>query len=409
MTDRPDSPARPQQAERLWTREFFAMVAVRFFGAFGLNAYVAIMALYAMQRFSVGEALAGVASGIFVIGAMVGRFFIGKYTEVIGRDRLLRVSAVAFFVTSLPYLLSPEILGIGGLIAVRFLHGVANGVMGNTSTTCATDFIPRSRLGEGLGYYALGTSVALAVGPMTALWLVHTVGYFAFFVVGSVFAGLCVPVVFSVHMRNVELTPEERDAILHRTSLGQYLDFKTLPLSLCMFFVCLCYSGVTAFLAPYTETLGVASLAGLYFTTYALMLLVVRPFVGRLEDRRGENFVVYPCLVLQIVGYALLSRLGAFAGTVGILGIAVIMSLGQGCFFTALQALVMRDAPPQRMGVVTSTFFLFVDAGVGLGSGVFGSLIPHVGYAGMYFAAAAVVILIAILYTVNHARKASGR
>lgn len=403
-TTPPETPSDPAP-ERLWTREFIAMVAVRFFASFALNSYTAVMALYAMNEFAAGEGTAGIAAGMFVIGAMVARFFTAKYTEVIGRDRLLKLSSVAFLVTSIPYVISPSALGIGGLVAVRFFHGMANGVMSNTNTVAVSDFMPRSRLGEGLGYYALGTTVSLAVGPMTALALVHSVGYRAFFILGIVLAAACVAVVFTVKVPNVELSADERDALLHRVSLDQFVDLPTLPLALCMFFACLCYSGVTAFLAPYMENLGYPTLASVYFTVYAVLLLVFRPTVGRLEDRHGENFVIYPTMLFMVAAYVLLANVGALGGLWGIVLVAVIMSAGQGSYFTAMQALVMKRASSVRMGVVTSTFFLFVDAGSGLGSAVLGHLVPGIGYGGMYLVCAGVVVCVAVYYFAVHGRK----
>ena len=401
MSDNQNTAAAP---ERLWTRQFVGMIFMRFFCSFSLNAYTAIMALYAMERFAAGEAMAGVASGTFIIGAMVARFFTAKYTEVIGRTRLMRTSAVFFFAASLPYLVPPEVLGIWGLVAVRFVHGMSMGVLGNTNTVAATDFIPKAKMGEGLGYFSLGTTVALAVGPLLALTLVRVADYRAFFAVGSAMAAICVAVAFTVRPKDVVLTPEERDRILHHVSIDQFVDLGTLPLSLCMFFGCICYAGVQAFLAPFTEELGQGSLAGVYFTVYAVLLFLVRPMAGKLEDRRGENFVLPPTLLLQTVGFVVLSRM---TGPVGLLASAVLMSCGYGCFFSAMQALVMRDAEPARMGIVTSTFFLCVDAGNGLGSAVLGSLIPPLGYRGMYLVCAAVILGVLLLYYLVHGRKAA--
>ena len=388
---------------RLWTGQFIGMIFMRFFTSFALNAYTSIMALYAMERFAAGEALAGVASGAFIIGAMVSRFFTAKYTEIVGRTRLMRASAVAFFITALPYLLSPEFLGIWGLVAVRFLHGMSMGVLANTNSVAITEFVPPERLGEGLGYFSLGTTLALAIGPLTAITLVHAVGYPVFFIVGTVMAALCVMVAFMVRLKGVELSPEERDRILHHTSVDQFIDFPTLPMAVCMALMCMCYSGVQAFLAPFTEGLGQANLASIYFTVYAILLFAVRPVVGKLEDRRGENFVVYPTLLFAMSGFVVLSRLHGLGGT---LASAVLMSCGFGCLFTALQALAMKRAEPARMGVVTSTFFLFVDSGNGLGSAVMGSLVPLLGYRGMFLVCAVAVVGIGALYFVLHSRKA---
>ena len=47
--------------------------------------------------------------------------------------------------------------------------------------------------------------------------------------------------------------------------------------------------------------------AGAYFVAYAVTVLVSRPFAGRLQDRRGDNAVLYPSLLLFVVALLLLA------------------------------------------------------------------------------------------------------
>ena len=45
-----------------------------------------------------------------------------------------------------------------------------------------------------------------------------------------------------------------------------------------------------------------------YFFVYAVCIFLSRPFMGRLLDNRGENYVMYPLLLSFAAGMALLSQ-----------------------------------------------------------------------------------------------------
>jgi hypothetical protein len=61
------------------------------------------------------------------------------------------------------------------------------------------------------------------------------------------------------------------------------------------------------------------------------------------------------------------------------------------------------------MGLATSTFFMFLDAGVGIGPFLLGLLIPFTGYKGMYIAMAAVLSACLLFYYLLHGKKAMSR
>jgi predicted MFS family arabinose efflux permease len=58
--------------------------------------------------------------------------------------------------------------------------------------TIAADNIPNSRRGENLGYWGLGTTVAMAVAPALGIWLLSDYGFSAVFIV----AVLCQVIAF---------------------------------------------------------------------------------------------------------------------------------------------------------------------------------------------------------------------
>ncbi len=59
--------------ERLWTRDFITLSTVFFLVALVFYLLMVTMASYAASAFNVSESMAGLVTGIFIIGALSGR------------------------------------------------------------------------------------------------------------------------------------------------------------------------------------------------------------------------------------------------------------------------------------------------------------------------------------------------
>ena len=70
------------------------------------------------------------------------------------------------------------------------------------------------------------------------------------------------------------------------------------------------------------------------------------------------------------------------------------------------QSLALESAPPERMGVAVSTFFVFADTGAGLGPLIMGLVHPIAGYPGMYTIAGVISLISIPVYFLLHGRKA---
>jgi MFS family permease len=132
--------------------------------------------------------------------------------------------------------------------------------------------------------------------------------------------------------------------------------------------------------------------------------LISRPLTGRLFDKKGENFVMYPSFLLFGIGMLILSQ--AHKGLFLMLA-AVLVGLGYGTFLSSAQAIAVKISPHHRMGLATSTFFSFIDGGVGVGPFLLGFIIPATGFGGMYAAMSGVVFFCIFLYYFLHGRKAA--
>ena len=48
---------------------------------------------------------------------------------------------------------------------IRFLHGMSWGAVTTGGSTIASDIVPMERRGEGIGYFGMSFTIAMAIGP----------------------------------------------------------------------------------------------------------------------------------------------------------------------------------------------------------------------------------------------------
>ncbi|MBO1914617.1 hypothetical protein J4G37_58565, partial [Microvirga sp. 3-52] len=61
--------------------------------------------------------------------------------------------------------------------------------------------------------------------------------------------------------------------------------------------------------------------------------------------------------------------------------------------------------PPHRMGLANSTYFIFLELGLGLGPFILGYLVPLIGYSGLYLSMVALIVLMIPIYYLLHGKK----
>jgi predicted MFS family arabinose efflux permease len=124
-------------------------------------------------------------------------------------------------------------------------------------------------------------------------------------------------------------------------------------------------------------------------------MMSLRPFTGKIYDRKGPSYVIYPALALFAVGLIVLSQINSL---IGFMFAAIFIGMGFGSVQPCLQTLAIQRAAPQRIGHATSTFFTFYDLGIALGSILLGILITAQGYSMSYLLCAVIVLLSLLFY-----------
>lgn len=385
------------QKSKLWTKNFLIITIANFFLYFTFYLLMVTTGLFALEKFNATPSQAGLASGIYIIGTLVLRVFSGRYIEEIGCKKMLYIGFTLFFITTLTYLL---VFRIEILYLNRFLNGSAMGIASTATGTIVSKIIPNERRGEGTGYYSLSTTLAAAIGPFLGILILNRFGFSMNFVVCACFLAFSFIAIFFVKV------PFENNKILFKNkeafSINQFIEKKAVNISLVASIGTFSFISVLAFLAPYVKSINQAWIASYFFMIYALFIFISRPFLGRFFDLKGEDFVIYPCMIVFMLGLFILS---ISKNPIFILSSSAFLGIGYGGLSSSLLALAIKVSAKDKIALASSTSFIFQDFGAGIGPFILGGFIFKIGYNGLYFSMSIILIVNMILYYIVHTRK----
>lgn len=179
--------------------------------------------------------------------------------------------------------------------------------------------------------------------------------------------------------------------------LSRVFEPQVLPISLVAFIVFFTYSSLMTFLTPYSQEIGLSRAASVFFISYAIVTFVTRPFTGTAFDRKGPRFVMVPAFFALAAGMAML---GAAQNDWIMLLSSMFLGYGVGTIQSSGLAMAVRRVPDTRLSKANSTFYVMLDAGVGLGPIFLGMLVPVIGYRAMYELMAVVALLGLVVFLV---------
>lgn len=385
-----------ENKEKLWTKGFILTSLVNLMLTLSMYLLLVTMAMYGMRAYGASVSMAGFVSSIFIIGTLFGRLYGGKNIARIGNRKMLLIGSAAVLITTGLYFVP---MGIYPLMGLRFLHGVALGLAATATGTIVAQIIPRSRSGEGIGYFSMSVVMATAIGPLIGVVLLNQYGFTSIFIFSLVMAVISLLLSLKLRPPEVEVPAGDR----HRSfSLSDYFEKRAVPISSVMFVLAFAYSSILSFVTGYTDEINLVEAGSFFFLVYGIAVLLSRPVTGPLMDRKGANIVVYPALVLFAGGMLTISQ--ADAGWMLLLA-ALLMGLGYGNFQSISQAIAIQETPRHRLGLANTTYFIALDLGLGFGPLVLGFIVPLLGYRGMYLSLVLVILIGIIVYYFAHGRK----
>lgn len=391
-------------SNRIFTKEFWQLALVNLASMLTFYSLMVSIGPFVVDTYHVSTALSGIVVGITVIGTLLSRMAAGYLTTIYSPKKLMIVGMLILVPSLLLYQIE---IGVGMLILVRFIQGIAVGLIGTVTNTAVVFVVPKLRRGEGISYFSLSTIVATAIGPFFALLLTQFVSYAVLFWFEVVIAILGLLVAWSINPATVTFETRSVTAAMPADQkaddrgIRQFLEPRVFGLSTLMFIVSFAYASLQSDLDFFAQKIGIGGFASYFFLVYAGVILLSRPFSGRIMDVKSESFIIYPALLILAFGMWLVS--GMHTGVM-LLVAAIFIGIGFGNFQSTIQATVAKVVPSHRLGQANSTYFIFFDAGLGFGPYILGTLIPLLGFRHLFIVMAIVALIGVPLYYLVHGR-----
>ena len=371
------------------TRPFITIMCINFMLFLSFNMLNPSLPIY-FQQIGISESMSGVCISIFTIGSLFARPLAGNVLDHLGRRNVFFISMAILTVLLFGYSFATTVLFI---MVLRLIHGFDWGFASTSTNTIATDIIPRESIGQGMGIFGLSMSLALAIAPSLAISLIDHFSFAVMIYVSTVFLLIALLLGFCFPFKKekpaapapVEKQQNGKKVVIERTAV--------LP-SITMGFATLTMAAITTFVPLYALSLDIKNI-GLFFTVYAIGLIIVRFFIGSLMDRHGLLATAVPSFVSMLIAILLLAFL---KDSTMLLLSGFFYGAGFGGAQTTMQSLAVMNAPAERFGAANATFYIGFDLGIGCGALFAGFLSDAFGFAKMYLCLCIFMILaIAIL------------
>ena len=352
----------------LWNANYLFLILVNFFVSISYSMVAMVISQYAVSM-GMSVALAGSLTGAFSIASMVVRPITGYINDHCEHRNLLMLATVGMGIASLFYGFtdSPVVL-----MALRLLHGAAFAFSSTVNMAVIPSLVPSNRITEGLSYYGIVQSVGVALGPSLGIAIIGDGQYQLNFILSSLIALAAAALVFLLP----KMTCQPSSGIRH-IRLGDIFAKECVLYAFIDVAIASANGLETSLISLYGAQQHIANI-GLYFTVSAVVLCIARLMLGKLADKKGVAFALYPGLALIIGGFFILWRAHTLAA---FLTASVIKTVGIALARPAIQAACLKAVPPHRRGSASSTYYIGSDIGQGTSPIIGGSIVDMTGNA----------------------------
>jgi len=355
---------------------FWALIGATFLGFLGIGAVLPLIGPHVRHDLGGSDQTVGLVIGFFSFIALASRLISGPLADRKGRKLVFLAGLLSCALSGVAYLLP---LGIFGAYLGRALQGLGEACLYTGAAAWVVEVAGIHRSAEALGYLSSGIWGGISVGPAVGQWL----GSFELAALLQVIAAL---VAFAILSRvHEDYLPAAHPGRRH------WIPRSLLSPGIAVGFVNVHYPVVAGFLVLHLARFGNSGPAA--FSTYALLILLSRFFLGGLPDRIPPAITYYGGLLAMAVGLSVLA-----IGPRPALAIGATAILGFGFSFpwSSIASTILRKIPSGERGSAVGILSAFVDLFVGISSFAAGAVAHRFGYSAAFALAALSLIAAAV-------------
>lgn len=345
---------------------------------FSFMIVMPLLPLYLSEIFMANKHVIGLVLSGYTITALLIRPLSGYLVDSFSRKKILLISYFLFFIFFAGYIVATSLLLF---TVIRTIHGAPMGTVTVANSTVAIDVLPSTRRAEGIGYYGLSNNLATAIAPTVGLLMYQYFhSYDIVFIIALLTSGIGLYINSTVKLKERIIQTKKC-----HLSLDRFILLKGWSIGITLACLAFSYGIISTYLAIYgKEELHMTSGTGIFFAILCFGLMTSR-IIGARTLRR--NMIVLNCslgIIISLFGYFIFA---AFHNYWGYYGSALIIGLGNGHMFPAMQNMFISLAASSQRGTANSTLLTSWDIGIGLGVLFGGSFVEWFGYTSAFWLA----------------------
>lgn len=365
----------------IWNKDFILLILSNFLMYITYYAVISVLPIYLVGELSATESQVGLVVAVYTIASVLIRPLSGYALDKFSRKIVFLTALLIYTLLFTGYLVA---LSIGIVILLRFSQGLTWGFTTIAGSTMAVDLIPAAKRGEGIGYFALSTTLGMSVGPIIGLAIYHQWGYAAMFIASLAISGVSLACANSINLprhtiasRHVHLNIKR---LFHKASVRPSVN---------VLIVMSTYGALLSFIALYGREIGVRN-TSLFFLIFSVGIAISRLTAGKAFDREGPRKIITVCLSLLIVAFPVLALVH---NATGYYVSAIFIGFGIGVIFPTFQSMVNNLTDSDHRGAANSTLYTALDIGMGTGMAVAGVIAQYISISAIFLVSAVVCTL----------------
>ncbi|MED3691118.1 MFS transporter [Peribacillus butanolivorans] len=370
--------------QRIFNKSFLFLFISNFLVFIGFEMLLPILPAYLLSM-NASSIQVGLVTSLFTIGAVLIRPFVGYYLIDNQRKSLAISASAALMIITMLY---PFLNIIWLFLLLRLFHGAAWGVSTTANSTIVVDLIPKTRLGEGMGYFSISTTVGAIIAPSIGILIYDSFSFDILIwssVVLSLLAVIALQFVYSPTTVKREKQPFR--------FLDMIFEKDVWFPALLTVITTLGFGAIITFLVLFGKQKGLDHIF-LFFLINATVATLLRPFTGKWYDKKGPWSII---IMSAVLGFLSLVMLSYATNDLHLIIAAILFGAGYGTVMPCLQTWTVQSVSEEKSGAANATFFSSFDVGVGVSAFVLGILAEWISLEMIFRVVSLSFIVVAVL------------
>ena len=372
-------------------KKVFPPLALALFSVMlGAGLIIPLLPLYA-HSLGANITWLGIISASFFVASVISTPLFGRLSDRKGRKVFIAIGLLCYGIISLSFIWATTVYQ---LTLVRFLQGIAGGMIVPLIQAYVGDMAPPGAEGKWMGYFNATLLAGFGIGPLLGGTLTEHLGMTIAFVI---MAGLSL-IAFLIVILYVPNTTDRKIISSPRFSFKEMGQSRTIR-GLVGFRLAFAFSRgiLTTFLPLFASIrMGLSpAFIGVLMAAVILLMSLPQTYGGNLADRFSRFPLVVIGSVTNLVFLALIPLTGNFWQ---LLTLCLFGSLGTAIALPAVSALIVEEGRKFGMGSTMAVFSVAFSAGMGIGSILGGIIGDFAGMNSTFYLGAGIGLLGTILF-----------